>query len=174
MQGVKVTDLTKGNPGNGLPQWIRDAAGSRGYGDSTSDLSLMVTRDDIELAFAEAAQGNGEACVMAKAGTRLGVNHVYFYRTTAWVDFGDGPIARFQTSNDIWTHIIRPFDEGDKRPVRPGLYHLLAPTNRQSLKTVRNYNQLRKENKQDTHSTKPSTNPRPYMGRVVMAAHTTN
>lgn len=168
--GIEVRNLTKGAPGNGLPIWVRQAAEQRGYGDATAPLSLFITEDDVNNAFIEVAHGNGSACVMAQAGTRIGAKHVYFYRTTAWVDYGTGPIVRYQTSSDIWTHIIRPFDKGHRKSVRPGLYHLLPASDGKTLKAERVRTAKQKRTRQDEGGkSRPSTTPRPYMGRVVMA-----
>lgn len=165
--GIEVQNLTKKNPGNGLPDWVRADAESRGYGDAKEPLSLFISEDDINSAFEAIAHGNGAACVMAQAGSRLGAKSVYFYRTTAWVDFGVGPIVRYETSEDIYNHVIRPFDKGDKKSVRPGIYHLKAPRKGQSLASKR----LKDERKrQNPYTPRPGAKkPRPYMGRVVMA-----
>lgn len=164
--GIEVRNLTKKNPGNNLPEWVKAAAVARGYGDSKHPLSLYVTADDIQRAVMERAQGNGRACAMAQAGTRLGTRFIYFYRTTAWVDFGAGPVVRYQVSNDIYNHIIKPFDDGDKAKIRPGIYHLLAPKDGRSL-ARRRETEARRGN---TSQTRPNgSKPRPYMGRVVMA-----
>lgn len=169
--GIEVSGVVQVGmaPGNGLPEWVKKAAASRGYGDAVASLSLFITDDDIKEALAEAMHGDGTACVMAKAGRRLGAKEVYFYRTTAWVDFGKGPVVRYRTSKDIWTHVIEPFDKGAKRDIRPGLYHLLPPTPGQSLEALRK-RQIRRSQAGTTN--KPSSNPRPYMGRVVIARQT--
>jgi len=127
VNGIDVTDITYKEPGNNLPKWVREAAETRGYGDSKQPLSLFIQDEDISEAFACAAQGNGSACVMAQAGKRIGARSVYFYRTTAWVDFGSGPIVRFQTSKQIYDNVIAPFDRGDREGVAPGIYHLTPP-----------------------------------------------
>lgn len=124
INGLEVDNITHKNPGANLPRFVRDAAMARGYGDATQTLSLFVQHDDVNEAFACAAQGNGSACVMAQAGTRIGAKAVYFYRTTAWIDFGEGPIVRFKTSKAIYDNVIAPFDEGDRSRVMPGIYHL--------------------------------------------------
>lgn len=127
INGLKVANITYKNPGNSLPRFVKEAAEERGYGDATQPLSLYVTEGDVDEAFACAAQGNGSSCVMAQAGTRLGAKAVYFYRTTAWMDFGTGPIVRFETSKSIYDNVIAPFDEGDRDRVMPGIYHLTPP-----------------------------------------------
>lgn len=124
INGLEVQNITFKEPGNNLPKFVREAAETRGYGDATQTLSLYVQHDDINEAFACAAQGNGSSCVMAQAGKRIGAKAVYFYRTTAWVDFGEGPIIRFKTSKSIYTNVISPFDDGDRSRVRSGIYHL--------------------------------------------------
>lgn len=140
---VPVGDITYKEPGNGLPKWVREAAETRGYGDSKKPLSLYITNDDIDEAFACAAHGNGSACVMAQAGTRIGANAVYFFRTTAWVDFGEGPIVRFQTSRQVYDNVISPFDKGDKDAIAPGIYHLTPPKSSNSLRARRAKNKKR-------------------------------
>lgn len=125
--GLEVTNLTTSKVGGGLPKFVREAAESRGYGDATQPLSLYIHAGDIAEAFDCAAQGDGSMCVMAQAGKRIGARSVYFYRTTAWVDFGEGPIVRFQTSRAIYNNVIAPFDEGDRDAIQPGIYHLTPP-----------------------------------------------
>lgn len=127
VNGLDVTDITYKEPGNNLPKWVREAAETRGYGDSMQPLSLYITEADIDEAFACAAQGNGSACVMAQAGQRIGAESAYFYRTSAWIDFGTGPIVRFQTSKSIYENVIAPFDRGDRDAIAPGIYHLMPP-----------------------------------------------
>lgn len=137
ISGIEVDNITNKEPGNNLPKFVRESAATRGYGDATETLSLFVQRGDVDEAFACAAQGNGSACVMAQAGTRIGAKAVYFYRTTAWVDFGDGPIVRFKTSRSIYENVIKPFDEGDRSNVMPGIYHLTPPTPSNTLTSRR-------------------------------------
>ena len=91
VHGIRVDEVIYKEPGNGLPQWVKDVAVKRGYGDALDPISLYVTEEDIDEAFRCAAMGNGAKCVMAQAGQRLGAKSVYFYRTTAWFDFGTGP-----------------------------------------------------------------------------------
>jgi hypothetical protein len=126
--GLEVVNLTTEKVPVNLPRFVREAAAQRGYGDATQTLSLYIHEGDIGEAFACAAQGNGSACVMAQAGMRIGARAVYFYRTTAWIDFGVGPIVRFQTSRAIYNNVIAPFDRGDRDDVQPGIYHLTPPT----------------------------------------------
>lgn len=133
INGLEVDNITYKEPGNNLPRFVREAAAERGYGDATQTLSLFVQRDDINEAFACAAQGNGSACVMAQAGRRIGAKAVYFYRTTAWVDFGEGPIIRFKTSKAIYDNVIAPFDDGDRSRVMSGIYHLTPFTSSMNL-----------------------------------------
>lgn len=124
IHGLEVDNITYRDPRNSLPKFVREAAAERGYGDATQTLSLFIMDDDVREAFACAAQGNGSACVMAQAGKRIGAESVYFYRTTAWVDFGSGPIVRFHVSKSIYDNVIAPFDEGDRDRVLPGIYPL--------------------------------------------------
>lgn len=163
VQGIDVTGITYKEPGNNLPRWVREAAETRGYGDSRQPLSLFIQDDDIAEAFACAAQGNGSACVMAQAGKRIGASSVYFYRTTAWVDFGKGPIVRFETSKQIYSNVIDPFDHGDRAAVKPGIYHLTPPRGSRSLVARRVNNNRRKK------PAKPAGDP-PVERQVV--AHT--
>jgi hypothetical protein len=171
INGITVTDLTYKNPGNSLPKFVREAAEERGYGDSTQTLSLFVQEGDIAEAFACAAQGNGSSCVMAQAGTRIGAKAVYFYRNSAWIDFGSGPIVRFATSRAIYNNVIVPFDEGDRERVKPGIYHLtpVVPSYRLAKKREDAQKQVKGER------SKPNGTRRAIMQahteRVVMAAH---
>jgi hypothetical protein len=167
VHGIKVDQITYKQPGNGLPKWVKEAAEERGYGDSLEPISLFVTQDDINAAFDCAAQGNGSSCVMAQAGKRLGAKSVYFYRTTAWVDFGTGPILRFSTSRAIYNNVINPFDRGDREQVSGGVYPLTPPRMSRSLKRRREYEKTSRKN--------PSTpNPKrtlvAHTDRVVLAA----
>ena len=133
VQGIEVAKVYRDKPGATLPRWVRQTAEDRGYGDSTQPLSLYVNASDIAEAFACAAQGDGSSCVMAQAGKRIGAKAVYFYRTSAWVDFGVGPLVRFKTSNAIYSNVIEPFDRGDRDAVVPGIYHLMPPTEGSSI-----------------------------------------
>lgn len=144
INGLTVENITYDAPRNGLPKFVRQAAGERGYGDATQALSLFVNEQDIEEAFSCAAQGNGSSCVMAQAGTRLGAKAVYFFRTTVWVDFGDGPIVRFNTSKSIYNNVIDPFDKGNRDRVRPGIYHLTPPSASRSLAACREREEQRR------------------------------
>lgn len=169
VNGIKVGQITKKEPGNGLPKWVKEAAAARGYGDALDPISLFVTESDIEQAFECAAQGNGAKCVMAQAGQRLGAQSVYFYRTTAWVDFGIGPILRFATSQSIYNNVIDPFDRGDKDAIVAGLYPLTPPTTSKSLNRRREYEKTDRKNR--------NPNPRKtvvaHTDRVVMASRAT-
>lgn len=139
INGLEVENITYREPGNNLPKFVREAAAKRGYGDAMQTLSLFVQDDDVSEAFACAAQGNGSACVMAQAGTRIGAKAVYFYRTTAWIDFGYGPVVRFKTSKAIYDNVIAPFDDGDRDRVLPGIYHLTPFTQGTTLAARREY-----------------------------------
>lgn len=145
INGLEVEDITYKAPGNSLPRFVREAAAERGYGDAKQTLSLFVQDGDVSEAFSCAAQGNGSACVMAQAGKRIGAKAVYFYRTTAWIDFGYGPIVRFKTSKAIYDNVIAPFDEGDRDRVLPGIYHLTPPTQANTLAGRRGYEQKKRE-----------------------------
>lgn len=147
INGITVENITYRNPGNNLPQFVREAAEKRGYGDSTQTLSLYVQADDVNEAFACAAQGNGSSCVMAQAGTRIGAKAVYFYRTTAWIDFGEGPIVRFKTGKSIYDNVIAPFDDGDRERVQTGIYHLTPFSDATSLAGRRQYEKVTKNRK---------------------------
>lgn len=179
VNGLEVDNITHKNPGNSLPKFVKDAAVERGYGDARQSLSLFVTEADVSEAFACAAQGNGAACVMAQAGTRIGAKAVYFYRTTAWVDFGSGPIVRFQTSKSIYNNVIAPFDEGKRDSVLPGIYHLTPPVGVARLDAARRNAAKRYEDKyKATGTTRIRANedgtkaPRiqAHMERVVMGS----
>lgn len=145
--GIEVQGITYGDPGNNLPHFVRDAARVRGYGDSKGPWSMYVHPDDIDRAFQEKAHGNGAACVMAQAGTRLGAQMIYFYRTSAWVDFGSGPIVRYLIPKATYRNVIDPFDRNERTGVLAGMYPLLAPNGETTLKARRLYNQKRKTGK---------------------------
>jgi len=164
VRNIKVDNLTHKEPGNGLPKWIKEAAATRGYGDALEPISLFVTDDDINAAFDCIAHGDGAHCVMAQAGTRLGAKAVYFYRTTAWVDFGTGPIVRFLTSKTIYKNVIVPFDKGDREAVIGGVYPLTPPDHSKSLKRRRQYAKTDRKNPQRKRKVISHTD------RVVMAA----
>ena len=170
INGLEVDNITKGRPGGGLPKFVREATATRGYGDATQPLSLFINDADVTEAFACAAQGNGSACVMAQAGKRIGAKAVYFYRTTAWVDFGEGPIVRFQTSRSIYSNVIAPFDEGNRDQVKPGIYHLTPPTKSNGLAETR----LSEQRKGKSHKSKGirvlSKVHQAHTERVVMAS----
>ena len=174
IHGLEVEDVTYKDPRNSLPKFVREAATTRGYGDATQPLSLFIQDGDVDEAFACAAQGNGSACVMAQAGKRIGAKSVYFYRTTAWVDFGDGPIVRYQTSRAIYNNVIAPFDEGDRDRVKPGIYHLTPFSASMNLAGRR-----AKHEKQKASGGKPKPSPdravinrgvQSHTERVVMAS----
>jgi hypothetical protein len=165
VHGIRVDEITYREPTNGMPAWVKERAAQRGYGDSLEPLSLYVTQADIDTAFDCAAQGDGGRCVMAQAGQRLGAEAVYFYRTTAWVDFGTGPILRFMTSQSIYRNVIEPFDRGDRDAVIGGVYPLTAPTPNRSLKRRRQY---AKTDRKNPHSRKKQIIS--HTERVSMAA----
>lgn len=176
INGLDVENITYKNPGNNLPKFVREAAETRGYGDATQTLSLFVKGDDINEAFACAAQGNGSACVMAQAGKRIGAKAVYFYRTTAWVDFGYGPIVRFQTTKSIYENVIAPFDEGDRDHVQPGIYHL-TPFGPSTNLAGRRAHYMRQKERGAAKTRNAGDGSRSaviqaHTERVVMAAHT--
>lgn len=175
INGLEVDNITYKNPGNSLPKFVKEAAESRGYGDATQTLSLFVNAADVAEAFTCAAQGNGSACVMAQAGTRIGAKAVYFYRTTAWIDFGEGPIVRYQTSKAIYENVIAPFDEGDRDRVKPGIYHLTPFTKSVNLAGRRRYaeQQAARGYKKPQRAGDGSRSRliQSHTERVVMAAH---
>ena len=172
IHGLEVNNITYQMPRNNLPRFVREAAEERGYGDSTQTLSLFVQDADVNEAFACAAQGDGSACVMAQAGKRIGAKAVYFYRTTAWVDFGSGPIVRFQTTKSIYENVIAPFDNGDRDHVMPGIYHLTPPSPGRSLSGRRTYDQMtRKKNPRGVNADgSRSSVIQAHTERVVMAS----
>jgi hypothetical protein len=141
-------EITYKAPHNGLPQFVKDAAAERGYGDALEPLHLIVTETDIAVACDAQAHGNGAACVMAQAGSRLGAKSVYFYRTTAWVDYGIGPILRFLCPKSIHANVIEPFDRGDREAIVPGQYPIIPPTKEKSLKRRRQYSKTNRKNPQ--------------------------
>jgi hypothetical protein len=167
VHGIRVDEITYREPGNGLPKWVKEQAAERGYGDSLEPLSLYVTQDDIDTAFDCAAQGDGAKCVMAQAGQRLGAKSVYFYRTTAWIDFGTGPILRFITSQSIYKNVIVPFDKGDQQAVSPGVYPLTPPKSAKSLRRRRQYEKNARPKKRIHNKQKQVV---AHTDRVVMAA----
>lgn len=170
INGLEVDNVTHKEPGNNLPKFVREAAETRGYGDATQTLSLFIQNDDISEAFACAAQGNGSACVMAQAGKRIGAKAVYFYRTTAWVDFGEGPIVRFKTTKAIYDNVIAPFDEGERGRVLPGIYHLTPATASRSLKGMRGRPKKSKDSRGRQADGSRSAVIQAHTERVVMAA----
>jgi hypothetical protein len=172
INGLDVTDVTYKEPGNNLPKWVREAAVTRGYGDSQQPLSLFIQDADIAEAFACAAQGNGSACVMAQAGKRIGAQSVYFYRTTAWVDFGKGPIVRFKCSKQIYENVISPFDHGDRDAVAPGIYHLTPPTSSGRLSVRREQDAKKRATNPAGKQPDVTRGVVAHTERVVMAAQT--
>lgn len=169
INGLEVENITFKSPGNNLPRFVRDAASERGYGDATQPLSLFVNDADITEAFMCAAHGNGSACVMAQAGTRIGAKSVYFYRTTAWIDFGEGPIVRYQTTKSIYSNVIAPFDDGERDRVKPGIYHLTPFTKSGTLAAMRDKEKSRRP-KRGNHDGSRSAVVQAHTERVVMAA----
>jgi hypothetical protein len=169
--GIRVNKIRHEEPGATLPRWVREAAIQRGYGDALEPLSLFVTEKDINAAFACRGQGNGSKCVMAQAGTRLGAEHVWFYRTTAWVDFGAGPILRFKIPKIVYDNIITPFDDGDRNSVLAGMYPLLPPSGSQTLTRRREYdrNERPRERGQGNGSIKRHVSA--HNERVILAHH---
>ena len=170
IHGLEVDNITYKEPGNNLPKFVREAAEERGYGDATQTLSLFIQDDDVREAFACAAQGNGSACVMAQAGKRIGAKAVYFYRTTAWVDFGSGPIVRFETSKSIYDNVIAPFDEGARERVLPGIYHLTPARKSQSLAGRREHNKKKKKTTPGASDGSRALRTQAHTERVVMSA----
>lgn len=172
INGLQVSNITYKEPGNNLPKFVREAAEVRGYGDATDTLSLFIQDGDVSEAFACAAQGNGSACVMAQAGKRIGAKAVYFFRTTAWIDFGSGPIVRFKTSKSIYDNVIAPFDDGDRDRVLPGIYHLTPPDGSKALAARREYDKKPGRNKASGKNADGSRSSviQSHTERVVMAS----
>lgn len=170
--GIKVTNLTTTPPGNNLPKFVRDAVEDRGYGDATQSLSLYIHEGDIGEAFDCAAQGDGSMCVMAQAGMRIGAKAVYFYRTMAWVDFGKGPVVRFQTSRAIYNNVIEPFDKGDRDAIQPGIYHLTPPVASRQLDATRAKDRKQRRTGSAADGSK-SPVAHAHTERVVMASRVT-
>ena len=168
VHGIEVRGIRYEKPGNNLPNWVKQQTAERGYGDAVQPISLFVTDDDISSAFDCAAQGNGNSCVMAQAGKRLGAKQVYFYRTTAWVDFGSGPIVRYLTSKAIYNNVIDPFDRGDRQAISGGVYPLMPPKGEQLLNKRRERNKNR--TKKDTVTTRSKKNVVMHTDRLVLAA----
>lgn len=164
---IKHGEVTYKRPGNGLPNFVKDMAAKRGYADSSEPLSLYVTEDDVDQAYQGAGRGNGAKCVMAQAGLRLGAKNIYFYRTTAWIDFGTGPILRFTIADSIQRNIIDPFDHGKRKEIKPGLYPLKAPTMSSSLRGRRKYD---KKHSKKQVSTNPKKKVMAHTDRVVLAS----
>lgn len=131
--GLKVSEPSTTKVPKALPRFLRDAATERGYGDAMQPLSLYIHEGDVTAAFDCAAHGDGSMCVMAQAGKRIGAKAVYFYRTVAWVDFGQGPVVRFRTSRSIYNNVIEPFDRGDREGILTGIYHLVPPSASKTL-----------------------------------------
>jgi hypothetical protein len=167
VHGIKVREIRYDKPGNNLPKWVKQQTAERGYGDALQHISLFVTEDDIKSAFECAAQGNGDSCVMAQAGKRLGAKQVYFYRTTVWIDFGNGPIVRYLTSRGIYKNVIDPFDRGDREAVSGGLYPLLPPRESQSLNKRRQHNKNR--TKKNPATPRAKKNVVMHTDRIVLA-----
>lgn len=170
IHGITVANVTHKEPGNNLPKWVRQQATTRGYGDAQGPLSLYIQEGDIAEAFTCAAQGNGAACVMAQAGKRIGAKSVYFYRTTAWVDFGAGPIVRFRTSGQIYKNVVEPFDRGDRDAITPGIYHLAPPTPSTTLSYERKRYARRSHGHGPNHGAGGTRVIAHHTERVVMAA----
>ena len=166
----KHGEVTYKRPGNGLPDFIKDVATKRGYADSLIALSLYVTEDDIDQAYTSAGRGNGFKCVMAQAGTRLGATNIYFYRTTAWIDFGTGPILRFTIADSIQRNIIDPFDNGKRKDIKSGFYPLTAPTPSHSLHGRRKYGKRHDSKKKNGDSITPKKKVLRHTDRVVLAS----
>jgi hypothetical protein len=104
-----------------FPSWLQKVEKV----DATKPCTLNVLPKDIEGARPE----NGAKCVAARCVKRaLGAKHVYFYRTTAYILFGDGrPVERFVTSGALLRNVIHPLDTGKLGRIKPGRYDLLPP-----------------------------------------------
>ena len=164
----KVDQITKRESSNGLPEWVKELTATRGYGDATEPLGLIIKPEDIDEAFSCEAQNDGSNCVMAQAATRLGAENIYFYRTSAWVNFGTGPIRRFIVPKNIYRNVIAPFDRSAHDDIVPGHYVLLPPTDSQSIRRRREYERTKR-------TRRPSSNPKKkvlaHTERLVMARH---
>jgi len=115
------------DPGNGLPDWVRTVMQTRGLTDSEEALTLIVQEDDVVKAITCAGEGDGDSCVMAQAAKRLGAKNIYFYRSTAYVDFGIGPVRRYAVTSEIKNSVIKPFDANEYGQIEPGSYNLEPP-----------------------------------------------
>lgn len=169
--GVKVTNFTKKKNMRGvLPKWIRAEAASRGYGDAAEPLSVIVKEADVTEAFACLAQGNGSACVMAQAAKRIGAENVYFFRRTAWVDFGTGPFVRYNTTGAIYRNVIEPFDRGEQSEIVPGIYHLKPSGPGHSLSGRKKINARRTDRTGESNRSTGERKIKAHTERVVAAA----
>lgn len=171
VNGMHVENVTYKDPKNSLPKFVREAASNRGYGDATETLSLFINNDDIDEAFACAAHGDGSACVMAQAGKRIGSKAVYFFRSTAWIDFGVGPVVRYETSKSIYDNVIAPFDEQDRERVKPGIYHLTPPRPSKTISGMKSVNDSRADKSRKGNGRGPKRSlVQTHTERVVMAS----
>lgn len=163
-----VTNVRKGDPGNSLPKWVRNIARTRGYGDAAATLSNLVTDAEIDKAFEEKAHGNGDACVLAQMTARMGARQAYFYRHTAWVDFGSGPLVYFVSTPKTFESVIKPFDDGDRANTLPGTYDLKPPAPSRALGQA-----MRRRDKggyERRKSKNPTERPPADFSRVVQAS----
>jgi hypothetical protein len=104
-----------------LPKWLRE----REKVDASQGCTVNVTDGDIE----RAKPQNGAHCALARCAKRaFGARHAFFYRSTGYVEFGDGrPVERFVPSKPLFHDVIAPLDAGRFKAIKPGRYELLPP-----------------------------------------------
>jgi hypothetical protein len=166
-RGMEVDTIIHRVPQNNLPKWVKEIAVERGYGDAKHPITLVINEQDIQKACDAQAHGNGAKCVMAQAGKRLGAERVYFYRTTVWIDWGSGPIQRFQTTKSIYNNVIEPFDRGDHDAIAAGNYALTPPKPSNSLGSRKPY---KKRGRKQQNPGDRSKTPVSHTERVVLAS----
>ena len=132
------------DPSNGLPDWVRVKMQDRGLTDSKDSLTLIVKEEDVVEAITCQGEGDGDSCVMAQAAKRLGAQDIYFYRTTAYVDFGIGPLRRYKVPAGIKNKIIKPFDENEYGKIEPGVYNIEPHTRSNTMEGKREAARRRK------------------------------
>lgn len=149
-----------------LPAWVITGT----VGDAPRDCTLNIREDHKH----SAVPNKGDECVAAQCALRsLGAVHVYFYRTTAYVQFDHGgPVWRFVVSAALLRDVIKPLDAGRPEDIVPGLYDLLAPTASQRLGAAvkrRTALRIRREQGQAPPAKRRKYKARPMVGRMRSA-----
>ena len=98
---------------------------------------MVVTSSDV----INATKANSKLCALSRAAMRLpGVNAAYFFRSTAFVEYGD-EMVKYQLPPSVQKEIVS-FDRA--KIFAPGVYQLAAVSPSNSKKAIEERSRSRK------------------------------